>query len=306
MKPNLTKLFSVTLILLSGTASWNLFSPLANAQNPEQSQVPPQNARRLTLTEYEGRGNSSNWTFVSAKGYGKWQTGEEAVLELKSVQGDQVVIIRTDVAGAKAGFTATYKGTLHENRLGGEFSYEGRSESGSWYAIPEAAATSFPTVIHFCGANCFTLTWANGHYAITSPRNSWDPPDFTSTWTVETFTPQSVILHRHDSPNRANPASIPNGWDVVYRAKISPDGNRLVGVTLNGTPTPIIKVAWGDALTQVPGCNAERDGTGTCQQTPPPPGLVVGPGDKFVTDVLTGVAKDLIKDWIVSQFRNNQ
>ena len=119
---------------------------------------------------------------------------------------------------AKVGLTSTYTGTRHGDQVGGEYtsSWPGHwdQKSGNWYATVEQPVSP-PPVMHACGANCFTLTFANGKYTITSPRNSWDPPDFTSVWTVESFTREPVILHRHDSPNDANPASKPNGWDVV-------------------------------------------------------------------------------------------
>jgi hypothetical protein len=102
-----------------------------------------------------------------------------------------------------------------------------------------------PDVMHFCWTNCFTLNLDNGIYRRTDGTEE--------TWTIESFTPDSVILHRHDAPAVWNN----NSTDVVYQGQIV-DG-RLTHATVNGNPVPEINMAWGAALHTLPGSNAERD-----------------------------------------------
>lgn len=123
--------------------------------------------------------------------------------------------------------------------------------------VPVIDKALLPSVIHFCGGNCTTLEWKQGHYVSTT-KNGGEPPGFSSTWTVEAFTRESVILHRHDSPNPSNPNGL-NGWDVTYAGEIAREGNRLINITLNGSHKNAARFAWGSALDTVPGSNEERD-----------------------------------------------
>ncbi len=102
-----------------------------------------------------------------------------------------------------------------------------------------------PDVIHFCWTNCFTLSYDNGLYRRTDGSDE--------TWTVERYTSRSLILRRHDAPAAWNGFSS----DVIYQGQVSND--RLIGVTVNGSPVPDIHAAWGVALDTLPGSNAERD-----------------------------------------------
>lgn len=102
-----------------------------------------------------------------------------------------------------------------------------------------------PREMHFCWANCFTLTLNNGVYRRTDGTDE--------TWTVERFTSGTVVLHRHGVPAAWNGFSA----DVVYQGQVSND--RLISVTVNGNPVPDINLAWGFALESLPGSNAERD-----------------------------------------------
>jgi Domain of unknown function (DUF4124)/WXXGXW repeat (2 copies) len=102
-----------------------------------------------------------------------------------------------------------------------------------------------PEVIHFCWTNCFSLSFRNGLYTRTDGTDE--------TWTVESFTPTAVILHRHSVPAAWNGFSA----DVTYQGQVSND--RLINITLNGRAVPDIKVAWGAALDTLPGSNAQRD-----------------------------------------------
>jgi len=102
-----------------------------------------------------------------------------------------------------------------------------------------------PGELHFCWTNCFTLILDNGVYRRTDGTEE--------TWTVETFSANGIVLHRHDAPADWNG----NSTDVVYAGQVSND--RLIGVTVNGKPTSGIDASWGTALNTLPGNNAERD-----------------------------------------------
>jgi Domain of unknown function (DUF4124)/WXXGXW repeat (2 copies) len=103
-----------------------------------------------------------------------------------------------------------------------------------------------PSQLHFCWTNCFTLILDNGVYRRVDGT--------AESWTVETFSSDAIVLHRHDAPADWNGYS----EDVVYAGQVSDD--RLVGVTVNGKPTSGIDASWGTALNTLPGSNAERDG----------------------------------------------
>jgi hypothetical protein len=102
-----------------------------------------------------------------------------------------------------------------------------------------------PSRLHFCWTNCFALILDNGVYRRTDGADE--------TWTVETFSTNGIVLHRHDAPADWNGYSA----DVVYAGQVSND--RLIGVTVNGKPTSGIDASWGSALNTLPGSNAERD-----------------------------------------------
>jgi len=108
--------------------------------------------------------------------------------------------------------------------------------------------TSFPPhEMHLCGSkNCFTLVLDNGSY-----RRADGSDD---TWTIETFTANSVVLHRHGAAT--------GGTDVTYAGEVAND--RIINVTVNGKPTGGsatggIDASWGFALNTLPGSNADRD-----------------------------------------------
>lgn len=108
---------------------------------------------------------------------------------------------------------------------------------------------SLPRELHFCWTNCFTLILDNGVYRRTDGTDE--------SWTVETFSPQAVVLHRHDAPADWNA----NSRDVIYAGQVSND--RLVGVTVNGKPVSGVDASSGTALNTLPGSNAERDAHAT-------------------------------------------
>jgi WXXGXW repeat (2 copies)/Domain of unknown function (DUF4124) len=106
-----------------------------------------------------------------------------------------------------------------------------------------------PHELHFCWTNCFTLVLDQGVY------HRADGTD--ETWTVETFSNQAVVLHRHDAPANWNG----HGQDVVYAGQVAND--RLISVSVDGKPTSGIDASWGSALNTLPGSNAERDAPNT-------------------------------------------
>ena len=131
---------------------------------------------------------------------------------------------------------------------------------------PTAQKSDPPQVIHICWTNCFSLSFGNGLYTRTDGADE--------TWTVESFMPTAVVLHRHSVPAAWNGFSA----DVTYQGQVSND--RLINITLNGRPVPDIKVAWGTALDTLPGNNAQRDLAQTKQQAigaSPPPRTDIAP-----------------------------
>jgi hypothetical protein len=113
-----------------------------------------------------------------------------------------------------------------------------------------------PHELHFCWTNCFTLILEDGVYRRTDGTDE--------SWTVETFSRQAIVLHRHDAPADWNGFS----QDVTYAGQVAND--RLIGVTVNGKPTSGVDASWGDALNTLPGSNAERDAIGTAQPNAQP------------------------------------
>jgi hypothetical protein len=114
---------------------------------------------------------------------------------------------------------------------------------------------SLPPVIHFCGGNCFTLVLSGGRY-VRANKVVVNNVEISSVWTVERFTRGSVILHRHDSPNPAS-RNIVNGFDATYTGHVVND--RLMNIRVNGSAENHAQIAWGSALSSVPGSNEERD-----------------------------------------------
>ena len=123
------------------------------------------------------------------------------------------------------------------------------SNPASRPALQQSAAlpASLPPVMHICMAHCTVLTWENGHYVNYGPQN-------TSVYTVESFRPDSVILHRTD-----------RGYfplTAVLSGKLSPDGNSIINGkivwTSGNTGQGLFKAAWGAAIDTVPGSGDPR------------------------------------------------
>jgi hypothetical protein len=133
-------------LLLAGAA---LAGTSYGQGQPLQRVAEPQSPAAVVVQECQGVNNCATWTFAKNSnnkkvGLGKWPTGEEAVLELESVESDQVVITRTDVTGSRAGLTGVYKGTVQANGVGGTYSsfYKGQREDGNWYWVASQFAGS--------------------------------------------------------------------------------------------------------------------------------------------------------------------
>jgi hypothetical protein len=142
----------------------------------------------------------------------------------------------------------------------------------------EAAAGPDPTpplFIHFCWTNCFTLQRSHGLYTRVDGSDE--------TWSIERFTPESVVLTRHDAPA---------GWNgfsaaVTYAGQVS--NGQLLNVTVDGKPVPAIRAAWGSALDTLPADNAERDRWLASQRHTPagdaPPATADAPADTPTADI---------------------
>lgn len=196
-----------------------------NAQAPSKSKT----AVPVTMTECEGTNNCATWTFLGKQGNGQWPSGEVANLSVENFDADTVVIRRADSTGSSAGLTAVYKGTRHGDRVGGEFtsSWPGHwnNMTGDWYATIGKSAQSLPHLMRVCDPNysCGTWTWNDGHYDGVWGGGGAGPSGsegVIATMTVESFSPNSVIIHRVDS-NRS-------GFSYVYTGKISSQGNSIL------------------------------------------------------------------------------
>ncbi len=240
------------LALLAGSLGC---AEIVAAQAPAESRT----ATPLAMTECEGTNNCASWTFLGTLGNGQWPSGEVANLSVETFDASTVVIRRADSTGAAAGLTAVYKGTRHDDRVGGEFtsSWPGHWEnkSGNWYATIEKAAVAPPPVMKVCdpAGSCGTWTWNNGHY-----DGEWGQGGATATMTVVSFSPSSVVINRTDNGPRA-------GFAYVYKGKISPEGNSIVNGEWSGQPGSRqadgigrFTATWGTALGNNPAQQAQQ------------------------------------------------
>jgi hypothetical protein len=239
----------VILVTLVPTAIANCQSS-SSARQTAQSQSKPSSAGPVTMTECEGTNNCATWTFLGKQGNGQWPSGEMANLTVEDFDADTVVIDRADSTGNSAGLTATYRGTRHGNRIGGEYtsSWPGHwdKQEGNWYATIGKAPQSIPMVMHIC-IRCDTgmggtATWDKDHYLILP-----DVPGQRTVLTVESFTSQSVILHRTNSGRYPGTA--------VLTGQISAQGNSIVNgiqTSPDGSSHPF-QAAWGTAINTVSG-----------------------------------------------------
>jgi len=101
-----------------------------------------------------------------------------------------------------------------------------------------------PSKLRFCGQHCFSYEWTQDRYVSTNVVPGH--PNWHSVLTVESFKPQSIILHRVDSENGKV------GFTVTMTGRFSAAGNSIVNTAMNGTPNSW-SLVWGDALTSIPG-----------------------------------------------------
>ena len=236
------------LLSVAGTGTWAQEQSDSAAKKPKAA-VP------VTMTECEGKDNCATWTFLGAQGTGKWPSGEISSLMVKRYDDNSVVIERSDSTGPSAGLTAVYTGTRHGDRVGGEFtsSWPGHwdSKTENWYAMVEKDAVTPPSIIHICIAHCFSLVWEDGHYVNSTSQNK-------SIYTVESFTRQSVILHRTDT------GSFP--LTATLTGQLSRDGDSIVNGVIEWTSGNSGKgpfqAAWGNAEHTVPWSDEERAARG--------------------------------------------
>lgn len=284
MKPAMLRFSSGILFLLTGVAF---------AQTARQTASKPQPPEKLTFTECEGGDNCGTWIFlwVNGKGTGKWRTGEEAVLELDAPAENKVVILRTDVSGAKEGLTARYEGVLSNGQLGGtvEYTYKGQRVPGFWNAAVAAPtsgpSSTLPPEMHFRAQHSVTFVLRNGQYINCSTIQGQRPGQMR-VLTVEKFTPELIILHRTDYGDYPGTA--------VYSGKPGDNGNSLTG---NGW-----KLTWGPALNDLPASDPEIDGVGTCQQRQTASLGINIDGSRIVNDLITWGIEEFIK----GRFRGGQ
>ena len=209
----------------------------------------------VTMTECEGTKACGTWTFLGSQGNGQWPSGETANLSVEHFDADSVVIRRADPTGPSAGLTAVYRGTRRGDRIEGEFTaaHPGREESvtGDWHATISKTPQNLPMLMHMCircesgmGA---TLVWENGHY-----RNVAALAGESEIFTVESFTRESVILHRTDH-------GLHEG-EAILKGRISEQGNSIVDGVQRWIGNPNsdheFHAAWGDAISTVPGSRA--------------------------------------------------
>jgi hypothetical protein len=237
---------SITSASASLFASLLLTAAMSGQQTTTKAGTAQQTAMPVTMTECEGTNNCATWTFLGGQGNGQWPSGEVANLSVEKFDNDSVVIRRADSTGSAAGLTATYTGTRHGDRVGGEFtsSWPGHwnGKSGNWYATVEKMPEGLPRTMRFCGpAHCGTLTWKGGYYDAV-----YDDGQRGSKYTVQLFTREAVLINRVDD----------NGWKATLTGKISPEGNSIIDAKMispdSDTASPY-KLTWGTALSSAKG-----------------------------------------------------
>jgi hypothetical protein len=112
-----------------------------------------------------------------------------------------------------------------------------------------------PKVMHWCSQHCSTWVWVGNRYVgeeIPYPERS---PQCGVT--VESFTAQSVVMHRTDCT--------PYPGKAILTGQMSSDGNSIVNGVIRWTYHPccglssgVFTAAWGAAINSVPGSDKER------------------------------------------------
>lgn len=246
---------------------------------PSQTPIP------IEMSEHEGESRAT-WTFLGAQGTGEWDSGEFASLYFTKVKRNDddtfyVEIHRADTRGTSAGLEADYKGTWKNGSIIGTYSsrwknhQEGYKTDAPWYAQTEGPIAR-PGKINMCILHCFVLTLQNGHYVNVAPQN-------TSTYTVVSFTRESVIFHRIDR------GSFPLTADLTGR--ISSDGEHIydgsIVWTSGNSGSGRFQASWGSHIGDTPESDVERQrrmGSGGQSQSVNPDDVRLG--IRFFTAVL--------------------
>jgi hypothetical protein len=181
-----------------------------------------------------------------------------STLTVQQFTRDSIALHRVDTENGK---------TVFETDIVGQMSPAGNSlVNGGPFRLTWGTAlhatdmsTPRPEALRFCGpVNCYTYKYENGVY-----RALQLPTGVASTLTVQSFTKDSIALHRVDTVK---------GKDVFstdITGQISSTGDSLV----NGGP---FRLTWGAAL------NAED------MQKPPPQTLKLSRQDQAILDLLGG------------------
>lgn len=105
-------------------------------------------------------------------------------------------------------------------------------------------ALKLPSVLHFCAEQCLTFTLENGQFVnyTVDYMNLPGQANEKRVLSVESFTPESVILRRTDYGS--------HGVTAVYSGPMEPGNNGAHGKGWS--------IAWGDALASPPGSHEER------------------------------------------------
>jgi hypothetical protein len=223
----------------------------------------------VTLKECEyGTRCVGNWTINGTTGTAAWDTGGTSELMVKRFDSSEVLILRYDVE--HPAISAVYLGAVHGNRIEGDVvwkwvgQWNNKPLPGKWSATilsgtvpdgPSAAVRSakqLPGVMYFCGTSCMTLKLDNnGHYVATADNGvkMRDGSAMTSTWTVEHFSPESVIFNRVDS----------NGFACIYAGQIAKEGNGVMNMTMNGKLAPALRLIWGPVPSWILGGSDGKD-----------------------------------------------
>src|SRR5208283_4287790 len=93
----------------------------------------------------------------------------------------------------------------------------------NWHTAADKAPVSIPSVMHWCSQHCGTFTWMNGQFCGADACRDMK-------LTVESFTRESVIIHRTDLR--------PYPGIAVLTGQISSDGNSIVNGMINWTYHP--------------------------------------------------------------------
>jgi hypothetical protein len=206
-------------------------------------------------------GTCATWTWNNGHYDGVWKNGVTATLTVISFSPQSVMIKRTDT-GNRVGYAYLYTGKVSsqgDSILNGEWSgIAGSRQEGvsghftaAWGAALPKTSLSPPAVMRVCAdprdySRCSTWTWTNGHY------DGWREWGAIATMTVESFTPESVVIRRRDTgqPGPGHPGA---GFTAVYVGQISAQGDRILNgqVRDNRGGVGPFRAYWGAALRDV-------------------------------------------------------